>query len=253
MSSWLETASAHFTARHAEEDADHARAVLEQLEATRARIAPLLPALPDEVGVVLHAAEGQLALARPGLPLRRQLTAPAARRYVAGALSGYDIHVLSPPLLDARASGAEGSRAALALTPSSLYARLAVCAASPRLPPPTRVGTVVRAWRWAWLLEGVGAWLSGQTALIRPAIRLRLHEAPAPSFPPALRDAVLLGGTVVDLLAREEGERAAVDLVLRLDPSGPRGALVGAFHGRPLVQTEGNWRSYLARIAETAR
>jgi hypothetical protein len=250
VSSWLETASAHFTARHAEEDAGHAAGVLEQLETMRVRLEPLLPALPDEVGVVLHASEGQLAMARPGLPVRRQLTAPSARRYVAGALSGFDIHVLSPPLLEDRASGAEGSREVLLLTPSALYARLAVCAASPRLPPPTRVGTVVRAWRWAWLLEGIGAWLSGQTALARPAIRLRLADPTPPSFPPALRDAVLLGGTVVDLLAREEGEQAAVDLVLRLDPSGPTGALATAFPGRSLAHTEAAWRSHLARLTQ---
>lgn len=249
MSSWLETASAHFTARHAEEDSDHAVAVLEQLETMRARIAPLLPVLPEEVAIVLHASEGQLVLARPGLPIRRRRTAPAARRYVAGALSGSDIHVLSPPLLAERASGAAGSHDLLELTPSALYARLAVCAASPRLPPPTRVGTVVRAWRWAWLVEGIGAWLSGQTALARPAIRLRLLEADPPQFPPALRDAVLLGGTVVDLLAREEGEQAAIDLALRLAPSGPTGALVGAFHGRSLAHTEAAWRSHLTRLA----
>jgi hypothetical protein len=251
VSSWLETASAHFTARHAEEDAEHAVGVLDQLEAMRARLVPLLPALPQDVGVVLHASEGQLAMARPGLPVRRQLTAPSARRYVAGALSGFDVHVLSPPLLEARASGAEGTRELLLLTPSALYARLAVCAASPRLPPPTRVGTVVRAWRWAWLLEGIGAWLSGQTALARPAIRLRLAEPAPPAFPPDLRDAVLLGGTVVDLLAREEGEQAAVDLVLRLDPSGPTGALVHAFGGRSLAHTESTWRAHLERVAGT--
>jgi hypothetical protein len=251
VSSWLETASAHFTARHAEEDAEHAAAVLEQLEAMRARLAPLLPSLPEDVGVVLHASDGQLAMARPGLPVRRQLTAPSARRYVAGALSGYDIHVLSPPLLEQRASGAEGTRELLLLTPSALYARLAVCAASPRLPPPTRFGTVVRAWRWAWLLEGVGAWFSGQTALAGPAIRLRLSEPARPSFPPDLRDAVVLGGTVIDLLAREEGEQAAVDLALRLDPSGPTGSLVRAFHGRSLVHTESTWRKHLTRLAQT--
>ncbi len=253
MSSWLETASAHFTARHAEQDAEHATAVLAQLEAMRARLEPLLPSLPEDVAVVLHGSEGQLAMARPALPLRRRLTAPASRRYVAGALSGTDVHVLTPPLLEARASGAEGSRELLALTPSALYARLAVGAASPRLPPPARIGTLVRAWRWAWLVEGVGAWASGQTALARPAIARRLHEGPPPAFPPAPRDAILLGGTVIDLLAREEGEQAAIDLALELHPRGPRGALVHAFHGRSLTHTEGTWRAHLSRLAESAR
>ncbi|MBX5443304.1 MAG: hypothetical protein IRZ32_17480 [Solirubrobacteraceae bacterium] len=224
MGAWVETASEHFTARHGEEDAEHA-------------------------DVVLHASEGQLALARPALPLRRWLTAPAARRYVAGAVSGTEIHVLSPPLLEARASGAEGSAEMLARTPAALYARLAVGHASRRLPPPARIGTVVRAWRWAWLVEGIGAWLSGQTALARAAIARRLHEGPPPAFPPALRDAVLLGGTVVDLLAREEGEAAAVRFAVDLDPAGPRDGLVRAFHGRRLDHTEATWRAHLARLA----
>lgn len=249
MRSWLETPSAHFTARHAEEDAEHAAAVLAQLEAMRTRLEGLLDEQPEDVAVVLHGSEGQLAMARPALPLRRLLTAPAGRRLLSGGLSGTDIHVLSPPLLAQRASGAEGSGEMLALTPSALYARLAVGWTSPRLPPPARIGTIVRAWRWAWLVDGIGAWLSGQTALARPAIGRRLHEGPPPAFPPALGDAPLLGGTVVDLLAREEGERAAVEFAVRLDPGGPRDGLVHAFHGRSLVHTEGTWRAHLARLA----
>ena len=249
MRSWLETASAHFTARHAEEDAEHAAMVLAQLEAMRDRLGGLLDRQPEDVAVVLHGSEGQLAMARPALPLRRALTAPAGRRLLAGALAGTDIHVLSPPLLSARASGAEGSEAMLRLTPAALYARLAVGWSSPRLPPPARIGTTVRAWRWAWLVEGIGAWLAGQTALARPAIARRLHEGPPPAFPPALRDAPLLGGTVIDLLAREEGEQSAVDFAVRLDPGGPRGGLVHAFHGRSLQHTEGTWRAHLARLA----
>jgi hypothetical protein len=252
MRSWLETASAHFTARHAEEDAEHAVAVLAQLETLRDRLVGLLEALPEDVAVVLHGSEGQLVMARPALPLRRALTAPAGRRLLAGGLSGTDIHVLTPPLLAARASGAEGSAEMVSLTPAALYARLAVGWSSPRLPPPARIGTVVRAWRWAWLVDGIGAWLSGQTALARPAIGRRLHEGPPPDFPPKLSDAPLLGGTVVDLLAREEGEQAAVDFAVRLDPGGPRGGLVRAFHGRSLTHTEGTWRAHLARMASSS-
>jgi hypothetical protein len=249
----VETASAHFTARHSEQDAEHAAAVLVQLEDTRARIAPLLPSLPEDVAVVLHGSEAQRALARPSLPVRRRLTAPASRRYLAGWPAGRDVHVLTPPLLEARASGLPESREMLRLTPAALYARLAVGAACPRLPPPSRIGTVVRSWRWAWLLAGEGAWLSGQTAVARPAIARRLHEGPAPAFPPGLRDAELLGGTVLDLLAREEGEQAAVDLAIELDPGGPRGALAHAFAGRRLHHTEATWRTHLAHLAESAR
>jgi hypothetical protein len=248
MSAWLETDSTHFTARHAEQDAEHAASVLEQLEAARARLEPLLPELPEDVAVVLHSSEAQLALARPALPLRRMLTAPAARRYLAGALSGTDIHVLSPPWLEHRASGLQSSREMLLRTPAALYCRLAVCAANPRLPPPARIGTLVRARRWSWLVAGAGAWLSGQTALARPAIGRRLREGPPPEFPPSARDAELLGGTVLDMLAREEGEDAAVQLAVRLHPDGPRDGLVAAFGGRSLAHTEAAWRSHLARL-----
>jgi hypothetical protein len=74
----------------------------------------------------------------------------------------------------------------------------------------------------------------------------RLREGRAPSFPPGRADALLLGGTVVDLLAREEGERAVIDLLR----SGPEDALTRAFGGRGLRHTESAWRSHLARLAE---
>jgi hypothetical protein len=54
---------------------------------------------------------------------------------------------------------------------------------------------------------------------------------------------------VIDLLAREQGQRAAASLCTRLDPEGAQAALRKAFGGRPLVQTEGAWRSHLARLA----
>ena len=47
---------------------------------------------------------------------------------------------------------------------------------------------------------------------MRPAVTRRLRESGTPAFPPGRRDAALLGGTVFDLLAREEGERACVAL-----------------------------------------
>ena len=76
----------------------------------------------------------------------------------------------------------------------------------------------------------------------------RLHEGPQPSFPPGVRDAQLLGGTLVDLLAREEGEMAAARLAVELHPDGPRRALIDAFGGRPLQHTERTWRAHLAKI-----
>ena len=244
--SWLETESAHFTARHDEQDSGDAVQVLELLEAARERVAPKFPARPDEpVDVVLHGALAQLHAAQPLLPLITRLTTPASRRYLAGWPAAGTIHVLTPRLLAERASGVEGSREMLLLTPAALYVRLVAAASNPRL----RVGR--RDLRWGWLGWGVAQHFSGQTARARPAIVRRLREGPPPEFPPAPRDAHLLGGTVVDLLAREEGERAAVDLATG-DLRSPREALERAFDGRPLRHTEGTWRGHLTRLAGRA-
>jgi hypothetical protein len=97
-----------------------------------------------------------------------------------------------------------------------------------------------------WRLEGAAQFFSGQTKHVRPAVVLRTHERPAPSFPPGRRDALLLGGTVFDLLAREEGEDKCVELAMAPDPGK---ALERAFHGRPMRQTEQAWRSHLSRLA----
>jgi len=103
--------------------------------------------------------------------------------------------------------------------------------------------------RWAWLLEGAARWFAGQTDYARPAIARRLREGPAPSFPPGIRDAPLLGGTVIDLLVSEEGEEAAAELASHLHPQGARAALSRAFRGRTFARTERAWRAHLELLA----
>lgn len=242
MSSWVESRSEHFTARHDDVDASDAAAVLAALEELLERLRPVFAVAPQDVAVVLHSSDAQLLLARPELAVRRALTAPAARRYLAGAVAGRELHVLAPRRLRERASAVPDSREMLALTPASLYVRQTVLANNPGL------RRTARALRWGWLVAGTGSWFSGQSAHARPAIVRRLREGPRPSFPPSLRDAELLGATVVDLLVREEGERAAATLATTLHGQGPRDALVTAFAGRPLAHTEGTWRAHLDRM-----
>jgi hypothetical protein len=243
---WEETVSDHFVARHGSADAAGAVEVLELLEDTRARLAERLRTLPGaEIAVVLHDSTAQLHAAQPLMPLLVRATAPAARRYLVGRAGRDTIHVLSPRALRSRASNVEGSSDLLRLAPAALYARLVVGEANPRL-------RGVRAVRWAWLSEGASEWLSGRVRFARPAIARRLREGPPPAFPPAPRDALLLGGTLVDLLAREEGPDAALRLVDEAGRGSARDALRQAFHGRPLHHTEGTWRAHLARIAGRA-
>ena len=253
--SWVETASDNFSARHATEDEPGAIDVLRLLEDTRARLQERFPALPeDEIAVVLHETAVQLDLAQPVLPLVRRLTTPASRRYLAGWSGRDGIHVLAPDTLDDRASAVTGSREMLQLTPAALYTRVALAASNPALAPPWRPSRLRRELRWAWLTWGAAQFFSRQTAHSRPAIARRLREGAPPSFPPAVRDAHLLGGTVIDLLVREEGEQAAVTLAVEAGAGGgtPEEALERAFHGRALRHTEEAWRSHLVRLAGRA-
>lgn len=243
--SWAETRSPHFQARHAAADGEEVVRVLELLEGARERLAGLLPAAPGELDVVFHPTSAQLDLAQPVVPVLRRLTAPAARRYLAGWFSRRELHVLAPGALAARASSVPGSREMLSLAPAALYAQLAVGLCNPALPPP------LRPWRHlasAWLSAGAGQWLAGQTRHARPAIARRLREGGEPSFPPGIGDALLLGGSVFDLLAREEGESAAVRLAVE-PPGDQRATIERAFRGRSLTHTQGAWRAHLARLA----
>ncbi len=249
MCAWIESSSRHFVARHEERDADDVGAVLGLLEDTRERLATVFGHVPDEVTVVLHTSRAELDLAQPLLPIVRRLTTPAARRYLAGWTSRSALHVLSPRQLAQRAANVEGSREMLALTPAALYVQLVVAECNPALPPPWSPRATWRAAHWAWLIFGSAQWFSGQTAHARPAVARRLREDARPDFPPSLRDAALLGGTVIDLLAREEGVARAVELVCALPAGGPREALVSGFGGRAMVHSEGTWRAHLARLA----
>jgi hypothetical protein len=248
---WVESGLGGFRARHEESDARDARRVLQSLSLTAARMEGLFPQPIDEITVVLHGSVASLTLTNPLLPLAWLATAPAARRYVAGWAGASELHVLAPAVLRARASNVTGSREMLALSAAALYARRVIVSNNRDLRVMAAI-RVRRELRWAWLLEGAARWFSGQTEHARPAIGRRLHEGHPPRFPPGLRDAPLLGGTVVDLLAREEGERAAAEFSTRIDPQGPRAALAKAFSGRTLHRTEEAWRTHLARLAGAA-
>lgn len=246
---WVESTSPSFRARHDSTRAEDAQRVLRALELTREELSRYFPRQLDGVTVVLHRSALSLSMARPLVPLAWMATAPASRRYLAGWADDSELHVLTPAALQARASKVPGSREMLALSAPALYARRVIVESNHDLPRTMTPARVAAELRWAWLLEGAARWFCGQTEHARPAIARRLREGGRPSFPPSVRDALLLGGTVIDLLAREEGELAAAQFACRLDPHGPRAALAKAFGGRPLLSTERAWRSHLVRMA----
>jgi hypothetical protein len=248
---WVESASRSFRARHESAHADDVDRVLHSLERTREYMAQYFPQTHtvDGISVVFHPSVVSLSVACPMVPLAWVLAAPAARRYVGGWSGRQDLHVLLPGALEARASTVPGSAEMLARTAPALYARRVIFESNEALRRRMRPLRARAELRWAWLLEGAARWFGGQTAHSRPAIARRLREGRRPAFPPSVRDAPLLGGTVIDLIVRERGERAAAKLASRLHPQGTRAALREVFGGRSQADTEGAWRAHLARMA----
>lgn len=245
---WVESVSPSFRARHDSANADDVGRVLHSLELARERLAEFFPRDLSGLTVVLHGGLLSLSLSNPMVPATLLATTPSARRYVAGWVGREELHVLAPRALRARASNVSGSREMMSLAPVALYARRLIAENNPQLHGSRAPARLLRDLRWAWLLEGAARWFSGQTNYARPAIARRLREGRRPSFPPGLRDAPLLGGTVIDLLVHDHGEEAAVRLACRLHPQGSRAALSKAF-GAALEWVEGEWRSHLARMA----
>lgn len=244
---WDETRSPRFVARHDARDEADAAIVLAQLEATATDLERRLDVHFADFGVVLHGSVAALDAAQPWLPLARRLVAPAARRYVVGWPSERELHVLAPRVLAHRASNVEGSLESLMLSPSALLVRRALAAGHPGLPPPLHPRRLARWGTWAWLVEGGAQWLSGQSRHLRPAVARRLREGRSPAFPPARPDALLLGGSVFELLQAELGREACLTLARGPHPDGPLAALETAFPGRALRHTEAAWRSFIAR------
>ena len=77
---------------------------------------------------------------------------------------------------------------------------------------------------------------------------MRLPIPRRPEFPPAARDAQLLGGTLFSLLEEQRGSAAAVELAeATRDDDGPRRAIEWAF-GRRAASVERDWRDYLESL-----
>lgn len=247
---WVETASAHVVARHDDRDARDAETLVTELEALCTRTCDLLGVpVPEEIALVLHGTPMQLDLAQPVLPLIRAATHPDARRLVVGWSRPGAVHVLAPRVLRDRAShDGPDEREYLRLAPGALLVQALVGSAAPKL----QARRALLRPRWAWLSWGAGQLIAGQTAYARGLIRRRLRAGEQPPFPPGLGDAPLLGGTVLDLLRREEGIAAVGRLLTGPLPRTPDEALRGAFGGRATMHSAGTWRAHLARLAEGA-
>lgn len=244
---WVETGSLSFNARHESAQADAAQRVLADLEDFRASLGDVFEQVPGALSVVIHPRPLMLALAAPWLPLAQAVSAPAGRRYFAGWFTQDEIHVLAPDALERRASGVPGSREALLRSPRHEYAHVVLGANNASLPPPFSPATFRRYVRMGWLCEGAATYLAGQVPHLRAAIARRMREGGRPAFPPAPRDALVLGGTVFGMLERERGREACADLARTPDWKSSHHAIQSAF-GRPVSTVERGWVDYLAAL-----
>lgn len=247
---WTETASLSFTARFEEGDEESAERTLDELEDLRLRLEDRFEVAPGGITVVLHPNSAWLSAAHPFLPAARMVAAPAGRRYLAGWATRSEVHTLNDGALERRAAGADSLRA-LRATARRLYAQLVLAANNERIPPPWGPRTFSRYLRWAWLVEGGAQYYSAGTSAFRAAMLRRLVEGPRPEFPPSARDAIILGGSVFDLLDREVGRHACDLLVSRLRKDGPEPALENAF-GVGIEVIEPAWREHIDEMVGAA-
>lgn len=247
---WTETDSLSFNARFEEGDEESAERTLDELEDLRLRLEDRFERAPGGITVIIHPASAWLAAAHPFLPAARVAAAPAGRRYFAGWVTRSELHTLNDAALERRAAGPESQRA-LRGTAARLYAQLVLAANNERIPPAWGPRAFARYLRWAWVIEGGAQYYSSQSAHFRTAVLRRLNEGPEPLFPPTARDAMVLGGSVFDLLHSEVGPHACDLLVSRLRKDGPVPALENAF-GVGIEVIEPAWREHVADLIRPA-
>jgi hypothetical protein len=240
---WVETESLSFLARHESDDEASAQRTLDALEDLRLELEERFSDVPGGITVIVHPTPAWLAAAHPFLPAARLAAAPAGRRYLAGWAMASELHVLNDEHAERRAAG-DDSLAALLGTAERLYVQVVLGANNDALPPPWGPRRFGRYLRWAWLVEGAAQYYSGQVPLFRAAVHTRMRQGKPPSFPPSPRDAIILGGTLFDLLERERGPEACDLLVSRLRRDGAHRALALAFDS-PAPEVERLWRRYL--------
>jgi hypothetical protein len=243
---WIETDSLSFTARHDDADLACAHRVLDSLEDLRLRLEDRFDQVPRGVTVILHDNPAWLSAAHPLLPAVRWSAAPAARRYLAGWPMAGEIHTLNDSWMDRRSAG-EDSLRALRGTAERMYCQIVLAANNGQLPPMWTPRRFLTYLHWAWMIEGAAQYFTGQTGLFRAAVITRLREGDRPTFPPNRRDALILGGTVFDLLDRHVGPDACARMASRVHREGARGNLELAFEAR-MDEIERAWRMDLDEI-----
>jgi hypothetical protein len=247
---WTETESLSFTARFEEGDEESAERTLDDLEDLRLQLEERFDHAPGGITIVIHPTSAWLSAAHPFLPAARLAAAPAGRRYLAGWATRTEVHTLNDAALERRAAGPDSLRVRRG-TAKRLYAQVVLAANNDGMPPPWGPRAFSRYLKWAWLIEGGAQYYAGQSAGFRTAMLRRLNEGPEPTFPPSARDAIILGGSVFDLLDREVGRHACDLLVSRIRKGPSEPALENAF-GVGMEVIEPAWRAHIEELVSAS-
>ena len=204
---WVETESLSFTARHESDDEAYAQRTLDRLEDLRLRLEERFDEAP-----------GRGDRDRPPLAGLAQRRAPVPARRPACRGAG------RTPLPRRLGDGRRSFTSSTTSTPTAARPARTPCrrCAGPRSAstrrswsPPTTRGCHRRGARAVRPLPALGVADRGRrpvlrrsTGLFRAAANTRMRKGGPPSFPPSARDAIILGGTVFELLERERGPDA---------------------------------------------
>ncbi len=244
MGTWTESSSSRFRVRFDDEARTEVEEVVHVLETVSARLEAHGLVLPDHPTIVVHPTAFSLGMAQPAFLVAQSFTESNGRRYLASWTAGSTLHLIAPHRLTRGTEGHISMRDALERAPACGLAHLALGHVNPAL----SLHRVVRKRAWFWLAWGAGQTLVGQVPMLASTIAARRRERRALTIPPPARDAVALGGSLVELVRRERGLTALVKLLREPLPSRPQDWLHHALPGLGSTERDVHWRMLLDEL-----
>ena len=217
------------------------------LETVAARLEAHGLVLPPHPTIVVHPTAVSLGLAQPAFLFAQSLTESGGRRYLASWSSGATLHLIAPPRLLRGTAGHISMREALERAPACGLAHLALGHLNPGL----SLHRALRRRQWLWLAWGAGQTLVGQVPMLASTIAVRRRERRALTLPPPARDAVVLGGSLVELVLRERGLTGLVALLRDPLPPSPEAWIGRALSGLGPTERDVRWRMLLDELDRT--
>ncbi len=244
MGTWTESNSTRFRVRFDDESRTEVEEVVHYLETLAARLEAHGLELPDHPAIVVHPTAFSLGLAQPAFLAAQSFTESNGRKYLASWTAGSTLHLIAPGRLMRGTEGHITARDALERAPAVGLAHLALGNVNPQL----SLHRAVRKRAWFWLAWGAGQTLAGQVPALASTIAARRRERRALQLPPPARDAVALGGSVVELVRRDRGLTALVKLLLAPLPTRPEDWLHHALPGAGTTERDVHWRMLLDEL-----